>query len=79
MEVYVGGKCCYLLCHMRQQLGGTLEYYDILARPGCGILAKSFIELMVYPSKHGSPFLLEVWFERTSKLSVLNLEQFWDR
>jgi hypothetical protein len=61
---------------MRQQLGGTLEYYDILARAGCGILATSFIELMVYPSKHGLPFLLEVWFKRTSKLSVFNLEQF---
>jgi hypothetical protein len=32
---------------------------------------------MAYPYKHGSPFFLEAWFERTSKLSVLNLEDGW--
>jgi hypothetical protein len=30
----------------------------------------------VYPYEHGSPFFLEARLEKTSKLSVLNLEQF---
>jgi hypothetical protein len=34
-----------------------------------------FIGLTAYIYNHGSPFFLEAWFERFSKLSVLNLEK----
>jgi hypothetical protein len=42
---------------------------------GLWYLGPGFIGLKAYPYKHGSPFLLEAWFERISKLSVLNLEK----
>jgi hypothetical protein len=43
---------------------------------GLWYLGPSFIGLATYPYKHGSPFFLEAWFERISKLSVLILEKF---
>jgi hypothetical protein len=55
-----------------------LEYCDILVRAGYDILGQVLIGLTAYPYKHSSTFFLEAWFERTSKLGVLNLEQFWD-
>jgi hypothetical protein len=43
---------------------------------------RNFLDLnfrgATYLYKHGLPFFLKAWFERTLKLSVLNLEQFWD-
>jgi hypothetical protein len=43
---------------------------------------RNFLDLnfwgATYLYKHGSPFVLKARFERTSKLSILNLEQFWD-
>jgi hypothetical protein len=50
----------------------------ILCYSGMGwlwYLGPGFIGLMTYPYKHGSPLFLEAWFERISKLSVLNLEK----
>jgi hypothetical protein len=42
---------------------------------GLWYLRPGFIGLKMYPYKHGLPFFLEVWLERISKLSVLNLEK----
>jgi hypothetical protein len=38
-------------------------------------LGLGFIGLTTYRYKHDSPFFLEAWFERISKLRVLNLEK----
>jgi hypothetical protein len=48
----------YVTCDNSLAGPRQLEYCDILAQAGCGILAYSFIELMAYPYKHGSPFFL---------------------
>jgi hypothetical protein len=40
------------------------------------ILAQGLIELIEYPYKQGASPFLEAYLERTSKLSVLGLEQF---
>ena len=42
----------------------------------CDILAQGLIELIEYPYQQGSSSFLEAYLERTSKLSVLDLEQF---
>jgi hypothetical protein len=42
---------------------------------GLRYLGLGYIGLTVYPYKHGSPLFLEAWFEKISKLSVLNLEK----
>jgi hypothetical protein len=50
---------------------------DILA-PGDGdILAQGLIELIEYSYQQGASSFSEAYLERTSKLSVLALEQFW--
>jgi hypothetical protein len=76
-EVYVGGNCSYLLCHIRQQWGGTqltrMLWYSGLS--GLWYLGPGFIGLKMYPYKHGLLFFLEVWLERIPKLSVLNFEK----
>jgi hypothetical protein len=43
---------------------------------GLWYLGPGFIGLTTYPYKHGSPFFLEAWFKRISKLSVLNMEKY---
>jgi hypothetical protein len=76
-EVYGGGNCSYLLCHIRQQWGGTqiagMLWYS--GPSGLWYLRPGFIGLKTYPYKHGLSFFLEVWLERIPKLSVLNLEK----
>jgi hypothetical protein len=54
-------------------MAGILWYSDL---GGLWYLVPGFIGLTVYPYKHGPPFCLEVWFERISKLSMLNLEKY---
>jgi hypothetical protein len=49
---------------------------DILA-PGDGdILTQGLIELIEYSYQCGASYFSEAYIERTSKLSVLDLEQF---
>jgi hypothetical protein len=48
---------------------------DILA-PGMGYPGQGLIELIEYPYQQGASSFLEAYLERTSKLSVLGLEQF---
>jgi hypothetical protein len=43
---------------------------------GWDILAQGLIELIVYSYQQGASSFLEAYLERTSKLSVLGLEQF---
>jgi hypothetical protein len=40
------------------------------------ILAQGLIELVMYSYQQGASCFLEAYLERTSKLSVLGLEQF---
>jgi hypothetical protein len=49
---------------------------DILALMDGDILAQGLIELLEYSYQQVSPSFLEVYLERTSKLSVLSLEKF---
>jgi hypothetical protein len=42
----------------------------------CDILAQGLIELIEYPYQQGASSFSEAYLERTSKLSVLGLEQF---
>jgi hypothetical protein len=48
---------------------------DILA-PGMGYPSPRLIELIEYPYQQGVSSFSEAYLERTSKLSVLGLEQF---
>jgi hypothetical protein len=43
---------------------------------GCDVLAQGLIELIEYPYQQGASSFSEAYLERTSKLSVLGLEQF---
>jgi hypothetical protein len=61
--------------------GGSWIGVDQLGRRSskgmnCDILAQSLIELIEYPYKQGASSSLEAYLERTSKLSMLGLEQF---
>jgi hypothetical protein len=49
---------------------------DILALGDGDILAQGLIELIEYSYQQGAFSFLEACLERTSKLSVLDLEQF---
>jgi hypothetical protein len=49
---------------------------DILALVDGDILAQGLIELTVYSCQQGASSFSEAYLERTSKLSVLGLEQF---
>jgi hypothetical protein len=49
---------------------------DILALMDGDILAQCLIELIEYPYQQGASSFSEDYLERTSKLSVLGLEQF---
>jgi hypothetical protein len=49
---------------------------DILTLVDCDILAQGLIELIVYSYQKGVSSFSEVYLERTSKLSVIDLEQF---
>jgi hypothetical protein len=40
-------------------------------------MAQGLIELIEYSYQQGASYFLESYLERTSKLSVLGLEQFW--
>jgi hypothetical protein len=42
----------------------------------CDILTQGLIELIEYPYQQGASSFLEAYLERTSKLSVLGLEQW---
>jgi hypothetical protein len=59
-DVYVGGNCSYLLCHIRQQWGGTqiagMPWYS--GSSGLWYIGPGFIGLKTYPYKHGLPFFL---------------------
>jgi hypothetical protein len=57
-------------------LGLTDEDIGLLRGVNCDILAQGLIELIEYPYLQGSSSFSEVYLERTSKLSVLGLEQF---
>jgi hypothetical protein len=52
---------------------------DFLASVDGEILDQSLIELLEYSYQQDAYSLLEASFETTSKLSMLGLEQFWDR
>jgi hypothetical protein len=43
---------------------------------GWDILAQGLIKLIVYSYQQGASYFSEAYLERTSKLSVLGLEQF---
>jgi hypothetical protein len=43
---------------------------------GWDVLAQGLIELIEYPYQQGASSFSEAYLERTSKLSVLGLEQF---
>jgi hypothetical protein len=49
---------------------------DILSLVDGDILAQGLIELIVHSYQQGASSFLEAYLERTSKLSVLGLEQF---
>jgi hypothetical protein len=49
---------------------------DILAPRDSDILAQDLIELIEYSYQQGASSFSEVYLERTSRLSVLGLEQF---
>jgi hypothetical protein len=51
-------------------MAGILRYSGA---DGLWYLGSGFTGLKVYPYKHGSPFFLEAWFERISKLNGGNL------
>jgi hypothetical protein len=53
-------------------MAGILWYSSM---GGLWYLGSGFIGLTAYPYKHGSPFFLEAWFKRISKLRVLNFEK----
>jgi hypothetical protein len=64
-------------------LGLTGEDVGLLREVDCDILAldgdirvQGLIELIEYPYQQGASSFLEDYLERTSKLSVLDLEQF---
>jgi hypothetical protein len=57
-------------------LGLTDLDIDLLRGVNCDILAQGLIELIVYSYQQGASSFSEVCLERTSKLSVLGLEQF---
>jgi hypothetical protein len=44
----------------------------------CEILVQGLIELTEYSYQQGASYFLEACLERTSRLSVLGLEQSWD-
>jgi hypothetical protein len=51
---------------------------DILATVDGDILAQGLIELIDYSYQQGVSSFLEACLERTSRLSMLGLEQIWD-
>jgi hypothetical protein len=51
---------------------------DILAQVDGDILDQGLIELIEYSYQQGASSFLEACLERTSRLSVLGPEQFWD-
>ena len=57
-------------------LGLTDEDAGLLSGVDCDILAKGLIKLIEYPYQQGASPFSEAYLERTSKLSVLSLEQF---
>jgi hypothetical protein len=58
------------------RLGLTDEDVSLIRGLDGDILAQSLIELIEYPYQQGISSFLEAYLERTSKLSVLGLEQF---
>jgi hypothetical protein len=57
----------------------ALDPCDILAPMDGDILAQGLIELIEYSYKQDASCFLEACLERTSGLSMLRLEQLWDR
>jgi hypothetical protein len=57
-------------------LGLTDEDIGLLSGVDCDILAQGLIVLIEYPYQQGAYYFSEAYLERTSKLSVLVLEQF---
>jgi hypothetical protein len=57
-------------------LGLTDEDIGLLRGVDCDILSQGLIELIVYSYQQGASSFSEAYLERTSKLSVLGLEQF---
>jgi hypothetical protein len=56
---------------------GLLRGWIVISWPlGWDILAQGLIELMEYSYQQGASSFSEAYLERTSKLSVLGLEQF---
>jgi hypothetical protein len=54
---------------------GLLRGWIVISWDG-DILAQGLIELIEYPYQQGASSFLEAYLVRTSKLSVLGLEQF---
>jgi hypothetical protein len=57
-------------------LGLTNEDVGLLRGVDGDFLAQGLIELIEYPYQQGASSFSEAYLERTSKLSVLGLEQF---
>jgi hypothetical protein len=56
---------------------GLLRGWIVISWPLDGdILVQGLIELIEYPYKQGASSFLEAYLERTSKLSLVGLEQF---
>jgi hypothetical protein len=58
------------------RLGLTDEDVGLLRGVDCDILAQGLIELIEYSYQQGASSFSKAYLERTSKLSVLGLEQF---
>jgi hypothetical protein len=57
-------------------LGLTDEDVGLLRGVDCDILVPVMVELIEYPYQQGASSFSEAYLRRTSKLSVLGLEQF---
>jgi hypothetical protein len=57
-------------------LGLTDEDVNLLRGVDCDILAQGLIKLIKYPYQQDASCFSEAYLERTSKLSMLGLEQF---
>jgi hypothetical protein len=59
-----------------RHIEGGRAGYDILASVDGDILVQGLIELKVYSYQQGASYFSEAYLEITSKLSMLDLEQF---
>jgi hypothetical protein len=76
-------KHCAMMSHLCNNcvhefliLARTWFAFGLPSKTRCDILAQGLIELIEYPYQQGASSFLEAYLERTSKLSMLGLEQF---